>query len=384
MRLFDAIIIGGGVSGMACGKTLQDHGVDFLLLTKEIGGRMLTSRSHEVNYGASYITSDYEHVMQTMGGREEIKTRECYFHNGDTPISFYRWRTVLELPRLIKLYLITRDFRKRLNRLRKLALLRQQKDILAEDTILTKYVKMPATEFVKQYKLDYLTDTYFGPLFNSTGFIEYEKCNTFAYLDSLLAFFCKTYVADHSRCCDLLTEGWKDRIINGEVRKLRHHDDHNFYVDVEGENYAAKNIVLALPYCHARQLYNVPKPEHNIPVYVLEVKGERNDCCREKNVVFFHPKSNDISILWRQVTGTDVIFSKVPDPPLEKYYLNHNIIRRIYWETAVVLSGAKWCAQDLGGGLYLASDYNICGLEDAYITGIFAANQIIGKEPSTP
>jgi len=380
MKTFDAIIIGGGVSGMACGKTLHENGIDFLLLTKEIGGRMLTSQSHEVNYGASYITSDYEHVMQTMGGREEIRTGECYFHDGDTPISFYRWRSLLELPRLIRLYLIVRDFRKRLRRLRKQALSRQQKDLLAEDTVLTKYVNMPAPEFVQKYKLEYLTDTYFGPLFNSTGFIEYEKCNTFAYLDNLLAFFCKTYVADHSRCCHLLTEGWKDKIITSEVKKLYRNDDRDYYIEIEGESYAAKNIVLALPYNNAKQFYNVPEPEHNIPIYVLEVRGERNKCCQDKDIVFFHPENNDISILWKQITGSDVIFSKVPDPQLEKYYLNYNIINKVYWETAIVLSGDTWCDQDLGKGLYLASDYNICGLEDAYITGVFAANQIINRE----
>jgi putative NAD(P)-binding protein len=377
MKILDAIIIGGGVSGMACGKTLHENGINFILLTKEIGGRMLTSQSHEVNYGASYITSDYTHVMKTMGGREKIKTRDCYFHNGDIPISFYRWRTLLELPKLIRLYFIARDFRQRLKCLRKQALSRQQKDILAEDKVLTKYVKIPATEFVKKHKLEYLTETYFGALFNSTGFIEYEKCNTFAYLDNLMAFFCKTYVADHSRCCHIMIEGWRDRIVISDVKKIYRDDSFIYHVKVENNTYSAKNIVLALPYKNAIQLYDVPKPKHNIPIYVLEVKGERNECCQGKNVVFFNPNKNDITILWKQITGTDVIFSKIPEPKLEKYYLNYKIINKVYWETAVVLSGVNWCEQILEEGMYLASDYNVCGLEDAYITGVFAANQII-------
>ena len=63
MDCIDTIIIGGGVSGMACGRTLHAHGKDFILLTKEMGGRMLTSQSHQINYGASYVTSDYENVL---------------------------------------------------------------------------------------------------------------------------------------------------------------------------------------------------------------------------------------------------------------------------------------------------------------------------------
>lgn len=377
MKKFDAIIIGAGVSGMSCGKTLHENNTDFLLITKEIGGRMLTSQSHLVNYGASYITSDYFHVMKIMGGREQIKTSDCYFHNGDIPISFYRWRTLLELPKLVKLYFIARDFRQRLISLRKQALFKQQKDILSDDQVLSGYVNMPAVEFVKKYKLDYLTETYFGPLFNSTGFIEYEKCNAFAYLDNLMAFFCKTYVADHSRCCHLMTDGWKDKIIIGDVKKIYRDEDDYYCVEVGDNSYTAKNIVLALPYKNAIQFYDVPKPEHNIPIYVLEVEGKRNECCQGKNIVFFNPKKNDITILWKQITGTDVIFSKVPEPGLEKYYLDYKVINTVHWETAVVLSGNRWCQQELEEGLYLASDYNICGLEDAYITGVFAANQII-------
>lgn len=377
MKVFDAIIIGGGVSGMACGKTLHEKEVDFLLLTKEIGGRMQTSQSHEVNYGASYITSDYKNVMRSMGGREKIKKSDCYFHNGDVPVSFFRWRTLLELPGLIRLYLVARDFRRRLNSLRKQALFKQQKDILAEDLVLTKYVKMPATEFVKKYKLEYLTETYFGPLFNSTGFIEYEKCNAFAYMDNLMAFFCNTYVADHSRCCHVLTKDWRDKILLSEVKKIHCDDNRNYHIEVEDEIYFANNIVLALPYKSAKQLFSVPKPKHNIPIYVMEVMGERNNCCKNKKVVFFNPKNNDITILWKQITGSDVIFSKVPEPQLDKYYTDYSIINTIYWDTAVVLSGENWLDQIMEEGLYLASDYNICGLEDAYITGVFAANQII-------
>ncbi|MDT8316551.1 MAG: NAD(P)-binding protein [bacterium] len=377
MKTYEAVIIGGGVSGMACGKTLHEEGIDFILLTKEIGGRMLTSKSHAVNYGASYITSDYEHIIQTMGGGEAIKTSDCYFHHGDCPISFYRWRTLLELPKLVRLYFIASDFRKRLKRLRKQALYRQQKDILADDPVLRNYVNMPAGKFVSENKLEYLNDMYFGPLFNSTAFIEYELGNAFDYLNNLMALFCKTYVADHSRCCRLLPKGWRDKIAICEVDALYKNNHGGYSVETANEVYQTKNIVLALPYKNAIEIYKVPEPKHNIPIYVLEVSGERNECCKNKQVVFFQPKSNDITILWKQVTGTDVIFSKVPEPELEKYYLSHKIINSIYWETAVVLSGAKWSKQILDEGLYLASDYNICGLEDAYITGVYAANQII-------
>ena len=55
-KKYNTIIIGGGISGLACGRILADKKEDFLLLTKELGGRMRTSKSHLVDYGASYMT----------------------------------------------------------------------------------------------------------------------------------------------------------------------------------------------------------------------------------------------------------------------------------------------------------------------------------------
>ena len=158
---------------------------------------------------------------------------------------------------------------------------------------------------------------------------------------------------------------------------LEKNSDNGYIIKTKDKEYRAENIVLALPYYDAIEIYDVPKPDHNIPIYVLEVKGEKNKCCENKKVVFFHAEHHDITILWRQITGTDVIFSKVSQPDLDRYYTNYTIINSIHWETAVVLSGNEWCDQKLDEGLYLASDYNICGLEDAYITGVYAANQII-------
>jgi len=371
------IIIGGGVSGLACGRTLHERGQDFIMLTEEIGGRMLTSRSHQVNYGASYITEDYENIMPYMGGGKRIWTHNCYFHDSNRPISFYRPRTLLEVGKLIRLYRIAADFRKRLRVLRHKALYISQKEALEEDLVLKGYTRKPAVEFVRENGLEYLNRTYFSPLFNSTGFIEYDRCNTFAYLDNLMALICKTYVANHSHCCHMLPKGWENRIARCRVKAMRREGD-TFEVRTERDVFRADNVVLALPYYSAKTFYDVPKPEHSVPIYVLEVRGERNKCCRGKEVVFFQPEEHEITILWQQVTGTDILFSKTKEPDLGKYYTSYHMISRIYWPTAVVLSGGEWFEQKLEKGVYLASDYNICGLEDAYITGVYAANQICG------
>lgn len=362
---------------MACGKTLHEHGKDFVLLTRELGGRMLTSQSHLVNYGASYVTSDYENILPLMGGGKRIRTSECYFFRDGRLINFYRRETLRSAAALVRLLVTARDFRKRLRRLRQRGLHEQQKDILASDPVLSVLVRTPARLFVERLGLQDLNDLFFAPLFNSTGFIEYDQSNAFHYLDNLMPLLCRTYVADHGRCAEELSKSWRDRIRMEEVEGMTRADDGAYIVQTSRATYRARSVVLALPYKDAIRFWSVPKPAHNVPVHVIELVGERRPALRDRGIVFFRPEEHDITILWRQATGSDVIFSGIRDPELHRYYESHRIIKTLYWATAAVLSGDHWAAQDLGQGMYLASDYNICGLEDAFITGVYAANRII-------
>ena len=76
-KSFDTIIIGAGISGLACAKHLQEHGNDFLILSKDIGGRILTSKDSAVNYGAFFVCSDYYHVLQVSKSRRLLVTYCC-------------------------------------------------------------------------------------------------------------------------------------------------------------------------------------------------------------------------------------------------------------------------------------------------------------------
>lgn len=380
MDCFETVVIGGGVSGMACGMTLHANGNDFVLLTKEVGGRMLTSRSHLVNYGASYVTSDYENVLPLMGGGKPIRTSDCYFFHHGRLSNFYSLRTLRSSASLVRLLVRVRDYRQRLRKLRRRALHEQQVDILASDPVLSEYVRTPAKSLVEKLGLQDLNDRYFAPLFHSTGFIEYDQSNAFHYLDNLMPLVCRTYVADHSRCCETMPQGWQHRIRIEAVEGLTKVGPNNFLVKTGRATYRTRHVVLALPYKEAIPFWPVPDPGHNIPIHVIELTGERRPPFCDEDIVFFRPEEHDITILWKQLTGSDVIFSKTSEPTLDRYYSRFRIVRKIHWETAAVLSGETWVAQDLGDGLYLASDYNICGLEDAFITGVYAANRIIGRE----
>jgi glycine/D-amino acid oxidase-like deaminating enzyme len=57
-----------------------------------------------------------------------------------------------------------------------------------------------------------------------------------------------------------------------------------------------------------------------------------------------------------------------------------HLLASMHWEKAMYVQGAAYLDQEHGNGVYVAGDHNGLGLEPAAISGIFAANQILGKD----
>mgnify|MGYP001610977953 CR=1 FL=1 len=90
---------------------------------------------------------------------------------------------------------------------------------------------------------------------------------------------------------------------------------------------------------------------------------------------------NPLYLIILSVTGFAVSFyifySKKSDPNFENYFIQPKIIFKKHWEPAFNITGYELLDCEQGENLYLIGDHNVIGLEDSYITGIFAANKIL-------
>jgi predicted NAD/FAD-dependent oxidoreductase len=57
-----SVIVGAGISGLACARPLSDAGEHFTVVSPNIGGRIQQSADGAVPFGAFYVRADYEHV----------------------------------------------------------------------------------------------------------------------------------------------------------------------------------------------------------------------------------------------------------------------------------------------------------------------------------
>jgi hypothetical protein len=81
----------------------------------------------------------------------------------------------------------------------------------------------------------------------------------------------------------------------------------------------------------------------------------------------------------RQQDGSTLFCSVHPHPDFDEYFDSWQVVEHRHWNPAFHLEGDALLEGEQAPGLYLIGDHNVCDLEDAYLTGVFAANQILAR-----
>ena len=125
-KKYDTLIIGAGISGLACARQLDKYDQDFFIISKDIGGRILTSDDKTVNYGAFFVCSDYKNVLKYVTLKSRIRLRDFRFHENKNTYVLFETKLLRYLSQFIKTYKLLYKFRK------KLLLLRKNSEIISQ------------------------------------------------------------------------------------------------------------------------------------------------------------------------------------------------------------------------------------------------------------
>jgi hypothetical protein len=381
MRTIGTIVVGGGIAGLACARRLHQAGADFRLISDRLGGRMYALGPMQ-NLGASYITSDYRHTSRFIDRGPSVGFRNTFFLDRGcyrTILDTYNVRRARALARLYR-HLI--KFRARLNRLRARAPWQCQAGLLRGDSLLQKSVEEPADVFIKQNGLEELNDIFTNLLVRSTLFVETRDVNVFYFLAVLMPIFLRTCLADFSQTLPRLTHGWSDRVQQAKVEAVEELSDGSFRVAAGNDELHARNVVIATPGHNTRQFFpqlaaRQPGCGREISVATVHVAGQRRAEYLPGRVVFL-PRDHHPTVLLPIGNGCDLFFTATPDVDISRYYASYRITATTRWKTALTLAGCQWRPLAPRPHLYMIGDYNICGLEDSYLTGLYAAHHILG------
>lgn len=374
MKIYNTIIIGAGVSGLGCAKTLHDRGDDnFLVISKDIGGRVPTSYDGDVNYGAFYIRRDYKHILPFVERKRRIRLSDYYITHKP---SFWKLLPdhIKNLPSLIWFAIFVFDLKRRYFRLKKRAEYMSQKEAFEKDPVLNKLCAMTAKDFIKKHKLEHWEKWYIDPLVRFTTFLHARDLSALVLCGCMAPLIVPCWEFHFQ--FEKLIKPFCTNINEDEVTGLHQENSHWVISTKKGNKHHAKHVVFATP-IHITKKFVDLEEELNPPVIVhmAHARGTLRHPYKKGAYIMFPERSKDI-VLVREPNGTFLFYSHDSKYDLDQYFEEYEIIEKQYWNPAFFL-GTKLIEAHRGNNLYVIGDHNITGLEDSFITGIYAANQIL-------
>ena len=166
-QVVETLIIGGGISGLACARHLQDANVPFTLITDRLGGRLaLSERGHYL--GAVMMNKDYIHVKQHAKKSFTSRPWQSYIWDGNKGVNSVLRMEFLKIPRLNSVF---GEFNRAFQQFRERAPYTCQKQLMEQDPFLSNLVSQSAIDFVKENRLEPLAEKLLGPVAGAVFFM---------------------------------------------------------------------------------------------------------------------------------------------------------------------------------------------------------------------
>ena len=357
-RTYDTIIIGAGISGLACARQLNKYDQDFLIISKDIGGRILTSEDGNVNYGAFFVCSDYDNVLKYVTLKSRIRLRDFCFHGNKNTYVLFEPKLVRYLSQFIKTYKLLYTFRKKLRLLRKNSETVSQKKVIENDSFLYNLYIKKASDLIKEHKIVTGTDMYLSKALYSTTFSKVSEMNAFSFLQFLIPLVTPIYTFTFEK--EKMIKTFQDKIKIGSVTDVKFKYD-KYLVKTADAILYSKNIVLATEISWSKDFADIKKVNNQVNTNMVHLQGIAKNEISWKNYQLFSPPGN-VQAIADLKDGTYLFYYKNEPPPLRNYFKKFQIIAHKLWSPAGTINGHNLIESDRGNNMYLIGDYNIAGL----------------------
>ncbi len=382
-RLHETVIIGGGIAGLACARQLRDSRHPFLIITKDVGGRICRSTDGAANLGAYYVRGDYSHVNRFVDRGRRIKRHRI--QRGDQDGSFRRGDLPLLMhpAQAVRFLLLMREFRRHYETFKQDCLLMSQAQAIKADPLLWGLYQEPATQFIHRHRIEGVARSYLAPVVQGTAFTSVERLTAFTLLVGVLPAIIPIF--EYAFRFDRLMAGFEDALLFDSVTGVTSNDGYYMIQTRNGGAFTAENVVVATPVDVSAKLLDLGDVKSPIDAHMYLVRGILRRPWAQATYTLF-PEGDLILAIARQTGGSTLFCSVSEDPNFGRYFSTWEIVEHHHWNPAFHLEGDVLLECEQGPGLYLVGDHNVCDLEDAYITGVYAANRILagpGNAPAT-
>jgi len=371
---YETVIIGGGIAGLACARRLQDRGRPFLLISEDIGGRIRRSADGAVNLGAYFVTNDYHHVNRFVDRGRRINRRDTLRGGQDGSFTRSDSPALLHLAQSIRFLRVMRDFHRRYEAFKQDCLQTSQAELIRGDPLLWDLYHEPAPRFIQRHRIESIARSYLEPLAHGIGFISLDRLTAFTMLVGALPIVIPIFECTFR--FDLLMAGIERAVLIDSVTAVTPAGGRYFIQTRASGAFSADNVVVATPIGVSAGLLDLHPIKPPISEHMFLVIGNlRRPWSRATYSLF--PDGDPTLSIAQQTDGSTLFCSILEHPDFDKFFTTWQVGEHKHWNPAFHLEGHALLECERRRGLYLVGDHNVCNLEDAFITGVYAANRIL-------
>lgn len=374
VRSHDTVIIGGGIAGLACARRLHDGGRSFLLITENIGGRIRRSTDGAANLGAYYVRGDYHHVNRFVDRGRQIKRRRILRGVGDGLFTQSDLPLLRYLPQTVRFVRFMREFRNHYEHFKQDCLRMSQAQAIRSNPLLWDLYREPAPRMIQRLRIEDLARLYLAPAVHGTAFTSVDRVTAFTLLVGVLPTVIPMF--EYTFRFDLITAGLEKALLFDSVTEVTTTGGRYSIQTRTSGILAADHVVVATPIDVSARLLELGPVKRPISAHTFIVKGNlRHPLDRAPFTLF--PEGDPTFGIARQSGGSILFCSDSDDPDFDKHFTSWEVVEHHHWNPAFQLEGDALLECEQGPGLFVIGDHNVCDLEDAYITGVYAANRIL-------
>jgi len=375
----ETLILGGGSAGMSCALRLKEAGHDFTLLTDVLGGRICYSEQEQVNFGAYFVMANYNNAKKLVTKRTWINPFSVTFHNSETDIfNTISWRSVKRLPQLLKFYLAMRTFIRHYDVYKQNCQVMPQREAMAHDPYILDLFNKPAADFIRDHGFEDAAYDYISKFSYACTGVDMENISALDMMNCCMGLVIPIHRFSFDRAS--MEQRLDKRVHYGSVTSVAQVDGLYVVTTEEGKEYTAENLVLATPAVVTTQLLGLKQPlRQTCRLYVYHIHATLKDKFTQKEMNVF-PFVSKIIFTAIMDDGSYLVYTREEDEKLLNLVCkSYKLISMRAWDKAMYVYGQAYVEQQYAERLWVAGDHNGLGLEPTAISGVYAANQILGK-----
>ena len=402
---YETIVLGAGAAGMNCCLELQKANREYLLVSPNIGGHICNDEQRHMNYGAVFYFGTYKYMLAsgllkgTVDVLPKLSMGQCHHDNGKSyePVSA---TTVADAPSLFSYMRWMRDtFIPRYAAFKDNCCTMEVSAALEKDPIIKELYTESAEHFIERMKFGPICHDLISMFAHACTGTKIRDLTALDYLNTVqpltmkiigvpplnLLFDLKRFDFDSEGVKARLAQG-SGEVLIGEAASVAKADG-SWVVRVDGDMLTCENLVMATPAHITAQLLaegaDVPpldiRKASQLTGYLI--RGKARPGYAEHTVHLF---DDTIPIIYiaKRLDSDYEIFTEVDfeeGNKFDQYFESWEVLGKKYWEYALYTAAHEALPQNLAPGLIMAGDVNGLGMEPAAISGIYAANKILGK-----